>query len=638
MKFKGITGKLLAGFTIIAIIVVLVGMDGWLGITGTSESLEHMVHKRLPGVQSLLTIKESVASIMAAHYSLLNPDLGFAGIQDQYAAIERERKKYRHAWERYEILPKTPRENELWRQFLEALTLWEENSERFLEISRQLVDTDIINPMRLCEVLESLRSHQYDLVGRVGNMIQTEIEFEGNDTPADTPMTTWMAGYQTQNPIINGVLQKISEPHKRFYTAIRNIKESIRKGDIDAASFRYENEMIPAAQEVFRGFEKMIEQAEFAEELYDRMNHQVMIIGRDIQHQAVALINSLVVANTEIVEKDATEALVKADRAKWVALGGIAFGFCLALVIGFLISRNVTHLLVDVISGLNRTSEQVESASASIASSSRELAENSETHASSLQKTASALEQMTVKIQLTAESAHRTTALTRETQRIMSRAGGAMKLLADSMREISAAGTETSKIVKTIDDISFQTNLLALNAAVEAARAGEAGAGFAVVADEVRNLAARAAEAARNTGALIEGTISKVNEGTNLVTETDRAFGELERSSADVMDFVQKISAASNEQSAGIEQLNNAGCDMEQAVRYVSAEAKKFACASGEMSMHAIEMKVFMQKLMTLVGQTSRSNRTTIKSLKKNLPDIPVVTRSPAGDQYTAML
>ena len=134
------------------------------------------------------------------------------------------------------------------------------------------------------------------------------------------------------------------------------------------------------------------------------------------------------------------------------------------------------------------------------------------------------MEEMTSMTRKTAENAKYADDLTREANREVNEANTAMQSLTVSMAEISTASEETSKIIKTIDEIAFQTNLLALNAAVEAARAGEAGAGFAVVADEVRNLAMRAAEAARNTATLIESTVAKVHEGAALVDGTNASF------------------------------------------------------------------------------------------------------------------
>jgi methyl-accepting chemotaxis protein len=123
-----------------------------------------------------------------------------------------------------------------------------------------------------------------------------------------------------------------------------------------------------------------------------------------------------------------------------------------------------------------------------------------------------------------AEHAQQADGLMQEANQVVRRANDSMVELDTSMNEISKASEETSKIIKTIDEIAFQTNLLALNAAVEAARAGEAGAGFAVVADEVRNLAMRAADAAKNTAQLLEGTVKKVNDGTALVSRTNEEF------------------------------------------------------------------------------------------------------------------
>jgi methyl-accepting chemotaxis protein len=177
-----------------------------------------------------------------------------------------------------------------------------------------------------------------------------------------------------------------------------------------------------------------------------------------------------------------------------------------------------------------------------------------------------------------------------------------MNRLTGSMREISTASEETSKIIKTIDEIAFQTNLLALNAAVEAARAGEAGAGFAVVADEVRNLAMRAAEAAKNTADLIEGTVKKVQDGSDLVNRTNEAFIQVSESSSKVGDLVGEISAASNEQAQGIEQVNTAVAEMDKVTQQNAANAEESASASEEMSAQAEQMKAIVGELVALVG------------------------------------
>jgi methyl-accepting chemotaxis protein len=189
----------------------------------------------------------------------------------------------------------------------------------------------------------------------------------------------------------------------------------------------------------------------------------------------------------------------------------------------------------------------------------------------------------------------------KDANRVVTKANDSMADLTTSMEEISTASEETSKIIKTIDEIAFQTNLLALNAAVEAARAGEVGAGFAVVADEVRNLAMRAADAARNTADLIEGTVKKVKEGGGLVAATDEAFAEVAANASKVGELVGEIAAASNEQAEGIEQVNKAVVEMDKVVQQNAANAEESASASEGMSAQAEQMKGFVDDLVVLV-------------------------------------
>jgi methyl-accepting chemotaxis protein len=189
-----------------------------------------------------------------------------------------------------------------------------------------------------------------------------------------------------------------------------------------------------------------------------------------------------------------------------------------------------------------------------------------------------------------------------ETSKVVATASESMTLLTSSMAEISIASEETSKIIKTIDEIAFQTNLLALNAAVEAARAGEAGAGFAVVADEVRNLAMRAAEAAKNTASLIEGTVKKIKGGSEIVERTRGEFSKVSSSAAKMGGLIGEITAASNEQSQGIEQINKAVAEMDKVVQGNASIAEESAAATEEMNAQADQMKDYVAELAAFLG------------------------------------
>jgi len=201
-----------------------------------------------------------------------------------------------------------------------------------------------------------------------------------------------------------------------------------------------------------------------------------------------------------------------------------------------------------------------------------------------------------------ADNAVQADLLMKEANQVVTDAHASMTAMTESMAAISKSSADTSRIIKTIDEIAFQTNLLALNAAVEAARAGEAGAGFAVVADEVRSLAMRAAEAAKSTSGLIENTVGKVNEGSELMRKTNDAFTNVSKKASHAAQLVTEIAAASKEQAEGIEQINRVVADMDKVIQQNAANAEEPASSSEELKAQSVYIKQFIDELKTVVS------------------------------------
>jgi methyl-accepting chemotaxis protein len=290
------------------------------------------------------------------------------------------------------------------------------------------------------------------------------------------------------------------------------------------------------------------------------------------------------------------------------------FALILGTAICLYISRTIVGSLNRIIGDLSEGAERLAEASSRVSSANQTLAAGSSQQAASIEETSSSIEEMASMTKQNADNAAHANSLMADTGVVVVEANHSMEELKGSMGEISAASEETAKIVKTIDEIAFQTNLLALNAAVEAARAGEAGAGFAVVADEVRNLAIRAADAAKNTASLIEGTVKKVKNGTGIVARTNEAFMKVATGSKKAGELVSEITAASQEQAQGIQQINKAVTEMDKVVQQNAATAEESNSAGEEMNAQAEHINGVIGELIALVGGRGERHRAVAES------------------------
>lgn len=318
------------------------------------------------------------------------------------------------------------------------------------------------------------------------------------------------------------------------------------------------------------------------------------------------------------------EFLTPLRKLKYIS---ITMGFPILILMSailWIITGKASSVIRQSVKNLFQIGEQVTAGSVQVSETSQSLADGASKQAASIQEICSSLEEMSSMTRQNAENARVAKNLADETRKAADSGTSDMKQMKVAMDEIKKSSDDVSKIIKTIDEIAFQTNILALNAAVEAARAGEAGMGFAVVADEVRALAQRSSHAAKETADRIRSAVEKSDRGVQISSDMETTLQEMVEKARKVDELISEISRASNEQSIGISQVNNAIAEMDQVTQTTAAHAEESASSAEQLSAQAQEMGNAIQKILTVVeGETFQEKPAPSKTsspLSKSAP------------------
>jgi methyl-accepting chemotaxis protein len=654
--------KLVGGFLMTALIIVLVGL---LSIKQQSElghDVEQLGNENLPAVQNILVVKSQAASIAALMRSLLTPYATKEQRTYSHESLLEARKVYGAAKEKFTTLPIAKEVTSEWQDFNTNISKWVGVNNQAVELSKELIAMDMIKPDIMKQHMADFEIAHNALLAKVGNLLMFNAPFEGGTDPNACALGKWMNNMDTTNPQMVAMVKELKPIHDDLHKDTVQLKKLVEAGRHEDARELTEKNLYKKSQQVFDLVHKMTALADQANEKFIKMNKLLLEDGEQYQKNTFAAIDKIVKKAEESASASVTVAQASASRGKLITIICLVVGFALAVALGLILTRLITKPLFkgvdlakamasgdltqtmdvnqkdeigmlaqslnDMTRNLRRMFGEIHQGVTSVDDSSSQLAAISNQMASGAEATATrsaqvaaaaeemsanqssiaaAMEQAAVNVNMVASAAEEMNSTITEiaqnsgkAKEITSKAVQQSQVASDRVNELGRAADEINKVTEAITEISEQTNLLALNATIEAARAGEAGKGFAVVANEIKDLAKQTAMATLD----IKNKIQGIQQATGV---TVKEINEISSVITDVDQIVATIAAAVEEQSATTKEIAENVHQASQGISEVNENVSQSSAVSSEIATDIATVNHSANEMNTASGQVKVS-------------------------------
>ena len=662
MKNLKIGTKLVGGFILTALIIVAVGITAIVQQGKMHHLEEEITENDLPAVQNILIIKSEAAAIASLMRTLLTPYVSVEQRKRAHEGLLERRKIYGAAKTAFLSLDFAETVKPELEDFSTHIGNWVSVNNKAVELSQNLIDTDMTNPALLNNHMNEFEIAHQALLAKLGKLLAFDISFEGGTDGTACTLGKWLDNMDTTNPKIVSLAKELRPIHLQLHKHVGEVKQYIVESRPSEARDVTIDELFPLSEQVFKIVAEMKAESDIAYSSFEEMN--TMLLNDAALHQ-----DNTFNAIDNIVKKAEGESANTVKRGESIAktsqiitTAGICLGVVFALILGFYLTyiittplqkgvelseamaggdmtktmevdqkdeigvlaqslnemaRNLRQMITDVREGVESVdgssnqlatiSNQMQSGAENTASRSGQVAAAAEEMSTNQNTVAAAMEQASVNVNMVATATEEMNATISEiaqnshnAKEITTEAVSKSEKASQRVDDLGKAADEINKVTEAITEISEQTNLLALNATIEAARAGEAGKGFAVVANEIKDLAKQTAQATLDIKTKIQG----IQEATGItVTE----INDIQSVISHIDQIVSTIAAAIEEQTATTREIAENVSQASTGIIEVNENVAQSSTVSGEIAHDIAEVNNSANEMKQASTQVNES-------------------------------